>query len=202
MDFVVAVCNCCCYSTNRTHGSDAGLRDVWGPVFDRYQVDLVISGHVHAYERTHPIRGGRVAARVPSGGVVDPATQGTTYICAGGGGNSLYTGWYGDSDGGTTRAAGRPMLWRWTGGQTARGGSGRSENVPDPVTGFSAYRRAAFSVLLVDVRAPRGADRKTALHIRAVAPRQTPAEVYLDEAAVMDSVTLVRASPASPAKGR
>jgi hypothetical protein len=36
IDFIVVVCNCCCYSSNTNHGSDGGLRDVWGPLFDTY----------------------------------------------------------------------------------------------------------------------------------------------------------------------
>ena len=55
VDFVVCVVNCCCYSSNQNHGSDGGLRDAWAPLFDLYSVDLVISGHVHAYERTNPM---------------------------------------------------------------------------------------------------------------------------------------------------
>src|ERR1700728_823035 len=47
IDFVVVVVNCCCYSSNVRHGSDGGLRGIWAPMFDQYQVDLVISGHVH-----------------------------------------------------------------------------------------------------------------------------------------------------------
>lgn len=40
----------------------------WCPLFERYGVDLVLSGHVHHLQRTHPIRNGRVAppgARAP-----------------------------------------------------------------------------------------------------------------------------------------
>jgi hypothetical protein len=39
--------------------------------------------------------GGEVTKTVPSGGTVHPQTDGTTYIGADGGGQSLYTGWYG-----------------------------------------------------------------------------------------------------------
>ena len=35
----------------------------WCPLFDRYGVDLVLSGHVHHLQRTHPILGGRVAPK-------------------------------------------------------------------------------------------------------------------------------------------
>lgn len=37
--------------------SDVGIRRTWLPLFDRYQVDLVISGHAHNFERSYPVRG-------------------------------------------------------------------------------------------------------------------------------------------------
>ena len=42
---------------NRTNGADLGIRENWVPLFDRYGVDLVVCGHEHHYERSHPIRG-------------------------------------------------------------------------------------------------------------------------------------------------
>jgi hypothetical protein len=39
------------------NGSDLGIRQAWGPLFDRYRVDLVLSGHEHNYERSFPVRG-------------------------------------------------------------------------------------------------------------------------------------------------
>ncbi len=32
------------------------IRDTWGTLFDRYHVDVVMSGHVHYYLRTHPMK--------------------------------------------------------------------------------------------------------------------------------------------------
>ena len=49
-------------------------------VFDHRQVNLVLCGHNHMYERTHPLRGGRI---VPPG-------QGTVYVTTGAGGAGLY----------------------------------------------------------------------------------------------------------------
>ena len=62
------------------HGSDRTLRDVLAPVFDRYEVDLVFSGHDHIYERSHPIRAG----------AVDTAGPGVVYVVTGGGGASQH----------------------------------------------------------------------------------------------------------------
>jgi Purple acid Phosphatase, N-terminal domain/Calcineurin-like phosphoesterase len=205
VDFIVAVCNCCCYSTNQTHGSDGGLRSAWGPLFDKYEVDLVISGHVHAYERTHPIRAGHPTRKVASGGTASASTDGTTYICVGGGGNRLYTTWYGTTDAGDAGTATPPKVWRWSGGQTPSGGSGRPTNYPDTARDFSAVRRAVYCCLAVDVT-PRGAAaRRPSMRVRAVMPAQTPDAVTSTGAvSVIDSVTLVRDArsaivPAAPA---
>ena len=66
------------YSAGGEHGSDLTVRDAFGPVFDRFGVQLVISAHEHDYERTVPMRAGV------------PASGGTTYIVSGGGGAPLY----------------------------------------------------------------------------------------------------------------
>jgi hypothetical protein len=47
------------------------------PLFDRYEVDFVLNGHKHAYERSYPRRAGKI----------DPA--GTRYIVSGGAGGNL-----------------------------------------------------------------------------------------------------------------
>lgn len=62
------------------HGSDLAIRRVLSPLFDRYGVDLVLTGHDHHYERSHPIRD---AERVP-------ARCGPVYVVTGGGGASRY----------------------------------------------------------------------------------------------------------------
>jgi len=49
------------------------LGRAWGPVFDKHHVDLVLTGHDHAYLRTKPMRGGHP--------VVDNS-EGTTYVVA------------------------------------------------------------------------------------------------------------------------
>lgn len=50
------------------------------PILERYNVRLVLSGHEHSYQRTHPIREGEVAE----------SGRGTVYITSGGGGAYLY----------------------------------------------------------------------------------------------------------------
>lgn len=39
------------------NGTDMGIRATWGPLFDAYEVDLVLCGHEHDYERSFPVRG-------------------------------------------------------------------------------------------------------------------------------------------------
>ena len=42
------------YSNGRAHGPDIDLRGQLGPLFQRYGVDAVFSGHEHVYERVKP----------------------------------------------------------------------------------------------------------------------------------------------------
>ena len=57
------------YSSSN-HGNSTFLQQIWGPVFERNQVDLVFSGHDHNYEHS--------------------LVNNVTYIVTGGGGSSLY----------------------------------------------------------------------------------------------------------------
>ena len=83
VDWIVVGFHHCSYCSSSRHGSDAGTRDRWSPIFDQHNVDLVINGHNHLYERTHPVRGGRIGALAPKGAIVRPQTDGTTYIVSG-----------------------------------------------------------------------------------------------------------------------
>ena len=44
-------------TADKFNGADLGIRQEWLPLFDQYGVDLVVCGHEHHYERSHPIRG-------------------------------------------------------------------------------------------------------------------------------------------------
>ncbi|WP_372734912.1 purple acid phosphatase family protein [Nocardioides sp.] len=89
IDFIVVGFHNCMYCTNLVHGSDGGNRSRWEPIFDRYSVDLVVNGHNHCYERTHPLRDGAPVIEAPRGAVID-STRGTTYLTAGGAGQAVY----------------------------------------------------------------------------------------------------------------
>jgi hypothetical protein len=70
VDMIVVFMHQCAMSTSVPgNGSDLGIRRAWLPLFDRYQVDLVLSGHEHDYERSYPVRG---YDRGPHGTVVSP----------------------------------------------------------------------------------------------------------------------------------
>jgi predicted phosphodiesterase len=43
------------YTSPSEHTAFKELRDVYHPIFEKYGVDLVLSGHNHNYQRTHPI---------------------------------------------------------------------------------------------------------------------------------------------------
>ncbi len=73
-----------------SHASEGGARQYFVPLFDKYSVDLVINGNNHIYERNNPLIGGSQTSTAPIGSTITPATQGTTYVVAGGAGESLY----------------------------------------------------------------------------------------------------------------
>ena len=67
---IVVFMHQCAMSTSVPgNGSDLGIRRAWLPLFDRYEVDLVLSGHEHDYERSYPVRGYDAGAH---GTVVSP----------------------------------------------------------------------------------------------------------------------------------
>ncbi len=109
---IVQMHQCACSSSATGNGSDLGIRQQWLPLFDRYQVDLVVSGHDHGYERSFPVRGTDAGAgrEVPTGAVIDtlrphPVTttdngvfdtsQGTVHLILGCGGTDANLDDYG-----------------------------------------------------------------------------------------------------------
>ncbi|WP_026343681.1 metallophosphoesterase [Nocardia sp. BMG111209] len=90
IDFIVCFFHHCAYSTTDSHASDGGVRAAWTGLFDKYQVDLVLQGHNHIYERTDPIRAGQPTRAAGDNSVVYGATDGTVYYTVGAGGRPRY----------------------------------------------------------------------------------------------------------------
>ena len=81
-------------SADRFNGADLGVREEWLPLFDKYGVDLVVCGHEHHYERSHPLRGRESNATLtprPAATATDviDTTKGTVHLVIGGGGTSV-----------------------------------------------------------------------------------------------------------------
>jgi hypothetical protein len=180
---VVFMHQCAMSSSSAGNGSDLGIRQAWLPLFDRYGVDLVLSGHEHDYERTYPVRGydegalGTVVAPNPgqtAGATVDtrrPAVaatqpsavdglpawntaQGTVFLVLGGGGTNGPTNVYGtDAGNGLPQAKVITQRNAVTGSEAA----GYVRNGADSVEGapWSANRNAgdAYGYAIFDVDA-------------------------------------------------
>ena len=145
IDFIVCFFHHCAYSTTKEHASDGGLRAAWCGLFDRYQVDVVLQGHNHLFERTDPIRAGTPTRVAADNAVVYPETDGTVYYTVG--------------------SAGRPRY----NFQTGEGESYRGNEVPDTfvpnsyvwnahgdkdseAVGWSRVRFRNYAFIRVDVR--------------------------------------------------
>ena len=113
VDWIIAQMHQIAASSSATgNGSDLGIRQAWLPLFDRYEVDLVLNGHDHDYERSFPCRGfdslvgKEVATGAPAAtlrphpvttadtGVFD-TSQGTVHLVLGCGGTSANLDDYG-----------------------------------------------------------------------------------------------------------
>jgi hypothetical protein len=169
IDFIVAYMHASPYSTSDAHGCEGGIRESWVPLFDKYQVDLVISGHNHCYERTLPLRTGTVTAHATGATAAAPqitdSELGTTYITAGGGGQVLAPGFY---PGGLTRVS------------TLRA----DDLEPAP---WAASERATYGTLCADVVPSTTHDAPT-MRLRA----------YNADGLVIDDVTLTRSTKRRP----
>jgi hypothetical protein len=111
IDWIVVQMHMSGCSSSTGNGSDLGIRQEWLPLFNKYQVDLVVNGHDHDYERSFPVRGfdNDAGTEIATGAVVQtlrphPVTttdsgvfdtsQGTVFLVLGGGGTSDPTDHY------------------------------------------------------------------------------------------------------------
>ena len=96
VDWIVVCMHQVAISTAMANGADLGIRQEWVPLFDQYGVDLVVCGHEHHYERSHPIRGQETNATLTpiaaatATDVID-TSKGTVHMVIGGGGTSAPT---------------------------------------------------------------------------------------------------------------
>ena len=171
VDFIVVFFHHCAFSTTNQHASEGGVRADWVPLFDQYDVDLVVNGHNHIYERTDPLRGGAPTGVAPTGSTVRPADDGTTYITAGAAGRSLYSFPVADSYEGHESPVDSVPTYSW-----APDGTKVTE-----VATWSRVRYTGYSFIVVDVE-PGQPGGRTTLKVRALA----------ENAAELDSVELVR----------
>ncbi len=162
---VVQMHQCACSSSATGNGSDLGIRQQWLPLFDRYEVDLVLNGHDHDYERSFPVRGAdaNVGHEVATGAVVNtlrphPVTttdngvfdtsQGTVHLILGCGGTDANLDDYGTdtADGSSAKRRcsrrptarcrpPRPMSSPGRGPTRSRTPAGRPSATPRPATG-------------------------------------------------------------------
>ncbi|MFF2552418.1 metallophosphoesterase [Nocardia sp. NPDC058058] len=145
IDFIVCFFHHCAYSTTDSHASDGGVRAAWCALFDRYQVDLVLQGHNHVFERTDPIRGGVPSKAAGDNSIVYPDTDGTVYYTVGGGGRPRYGFQPGSQEsyrGNEVPDTAVPNSYVWN-----SGGAKTDEAAP-----WSRVRFRNYSFIRVDVR--------------------------------------------------
>ena len=123
-------------------GADLGLRQTFAPLFDRYQVDLVLTGHSHDYERMYPVRGTVAGSPTLAPQVVSSAaddydtTKGAVHLVVGTGGVAIPSAAYGSPPGSSDAAV------------TVEGGG--TEDEPAPYSAVKDHE-SNFGFLAVDV---------------------------------------------------
>ena len=94
VDWIVVAMHQVMVSSSDANGADLGLRQKYGPLFDKYGVDLVLCGHEHDYERSLAVRGVVSGSETLTPNPVSSATDnidaslGTVHMILGGGGVS------------------------------------------------------------------------------------------------------------------
>jgi len=97
IDWIIVCMHQVAMSSAHFNGADLGIRQNWLPLFDKYGVDLVLTGHEHHFERTFPVRGVLSGSSVltPAPQSSDPnemdTSLGAVHMIIGGGGHSTPT---------------------------------------------------------------------------------------------------------------
>ena len=174
IDFIVAFFHECAFSTCDGHSSDGGVRSKLAPLFSKYQVDLVVQGHNHVYERTNPLiydaktnsaRSSKqaVALSPAEPAEVQPATDGTTYVVAGTAGTPRY-GWSGKGETDRNFAAGKGSGTTVAGDAKTQTGPYVSEldfSQTYETVDWSQARYADYGFVALDVTPARRGQRTT-----------------------------------------
>jgi hypothetical protein len=145
VDFIVCFFHHCAYSTTEAHASDGGVRAAWTQLFDRHQVDLVLQGHNHVFERSDPIRADKPTRVAEDNAIVYPETDGTVYYTVGSAGRPRYTFQPGEQEsyrGHVLPDTAVPNSYVWT---------ADGEKRPEAV-GWSRVRFRNYAFIRVDVR--------------------------------------------------
>jgi Calcineurin-like phosphoesterase len=158
IDFIVAFFHQCAYCSCSVHASEGGARQFWAPIFDKFDIDLVINGHNHIYERTDPLRGGAATKAAPIGSTIDPTKSGTTYVNCGAGGTSLYSFPVADSYEGNLSSIDAVPTY-----VNSPGGVQTKETVS-----WSRVRYTGYILLVVDSEPAARSGRPSKLTIRAI----------------------------------
>ncbi|MDF0682519.1 MAG: hypothetical protein P0116_16295 [Candidatus Nitrosocosmicus sp.] len=79
------------YTLQGGHSPERKARDIYQPLFDRFQVDFVLHGHSHNMQRTHPLKYGGLDNDpiIASNGLDFGSDHGQIYIVNGAGGHEL-----------------------------------------------------------------------------------------------------------------
>jgi predicted MPP superfamily phosphohydrolase len=93
IDWIIVNLHYWLYRASSTSPQNEDLAEVYHPLFDQYNVDLVLSGHDHKYHRTYPIKFNPMNHTIPtitdnnSSNYIDP--EGQIYAVVGTGGVNL-----------------------------------------------------------------------------------------------------------------
>jgi predicted secreted protein len=182
VDWIIVQMHQCAASSSSTgNGSDLGIRQEWLPLFDRYQVDLVLNGHDHDYERSFPVRGADTDAgrEVATGAVVNtlrprPVTtadsgvfdtsHGTVHLILGCGGTDAPLDEYGTDGQRQAKVftqADRPVLTS-TPGVYSRAAA---DAVEDAIWSARRDTSTGYGIAVFDVDPGSGADEKPSIKV-------------------------------------
>jgi hypothetical protein len=198
---IVQMHQCACSSSATGNGSDLGIRQQWLPLFDRYQVDLVLNGHDHDYERSFPVRGADADAghEVAAGAVVNtlrphPVTttdngvfdtsQGTVHLILGCGGTDANL-----DDYGTDATDGKPQAKVFT-----------TANRPIPTSTPGVFTRAAADAVEDAIWSAKR-DTSTGYGIAVFDVNPDPEEFTGHTSVTVTQYHAMGADPVNPATG-